>query len=44
VKRIFIVLVAALVAPSAALAHPTPSPHGGYQATFSNIEPPVLGL
>jgi hypothetical protein len=44
VKRVVIALVAALVAAPAGFAHPTGVPHGGYQATFSNVEPPVLGL
>jgi hypothetical protein len=44
VKRVCIVLFAALAAAPAGHAHPTGSPHGGYQATYSNVEPPVLGL
>jgi hypothetical protein len=44
VKRFALALVAALVASPAAFAHPTGTPHGGYQATFSNVKPLVLGL
>jgi hypothetical protein len=44
VKRFAVAVAAALVAVSAAFGHPTGRQHGGYQATFSNVEPPVLGL
>jgi hypothetical protein len=40
-----VVLVAAvLLAAPAAYGHEGGPPHGGYQATFSSVQPPILGL
>jgi hypothetical protein len=44
VRRAAVALVIALAVAPGALAHDIGRPHGGYQATFSNVSPPILGL
>jgi hypothetical protein len=44
VRGWLVALAVFVLAAPAALAHGKGPPHGGYYATFSNVDPPLLGL